>query len=133
MNRETADLWDRAVKALATARRDLPHDPDAAASRAYYAAFYAVSAWLASRGESYSKHSAVEAAVHRDLVKPGTWPVERGADYSFLRALRMEGDYGGSMHVDPDRAAEAIPAAQGILDAVSMLRPVDLVTGPANT
>jgi uncharacterized protein (UPF0332 family) len=61
-------LWERARRALATARRDLPADPDAAASRAYYAAFYAVSALFAAEGKSFRKHSAVETAVHRDLV-----------------------------------------------------------------
>jgi uncharacterized protein (UPF0332 family) len=123
MTQEVLDLWQRARKAVQTAGKDLQDDPDAAASRAYYTAFYAVSAWLALRGESYSRHSAVEAAVHRDLVKAGLWPPERGADYSFLRALRMQGDYGGSVHVDVGQAQQAVEAAQGILAAVHALHP----------
>ena len=47
MNSEAADLWQRAVQALATAQSLASSDPDAAASRAYYAAFYAVSSWFA--------------------------------------------------------------------------------------
>lgn len=37
---------------------------------------------------------AIQTAVHRDLVKPGIWTVEMGADYRSLHALRNTGDYG---------------------------------------
>jgi len=41
------DLWQRATRALGVAERDLASgDPDFAAARAYYAAFYAASALL---------------------------------------------------------------------------------------
>lgn len=46
---EQADaLWDRAEDALRAARVLLAVSPDSAASRAYYAAFYAVTAYFAS-------------------------------------------------------------------------------------
>ena len=78
MSAPPADLWGRARKALATARHVLSMDPDAAGSRAYYAAFYAASARFALDGRQFSKHSAVHAAVHRDLVHLGGWPSELG-------------------------------------------------------
>ena len=84
MKADAVDLWQRARQALATARNLVQSDPDAAASRAYHAAFYAVSAYFAGRECSFTKHSAVEAAVHRDLVKPGIWTPELGAAYSSL-------------------------------------------------
>jgi len=65
------DLWRRALEALILARHDLPISADGAAARAYYAAFHAVSALFALDGKTYSQHAAVEAAVHRDLVKHG--------------------------------------------------------------
>ncbi len=68
LNQEAADLWARALQALHTANSTAATDPDAAASRAYYAAFYAVSAMLALEGKTFSRHSALEVAVHRDLV-----------------------------------------------------------------
>jgi len=89
------DFWARAVDALRVAEHDLELSPDAAASRAYYAAFYAVSAHFALEGKSYTKHSAVEAAVHRDLVKTGIWDMDLGRGYSRLAQLRTRGDYGG--------------------------------------
>jgi uncharacterized protein (UPF0332 family) len=62
--------WDRALEPLAAATLLLPHGGfDSAASRAYYAAFHAASALFALEGRTFTKHSALEAAVHRDLVK----------------------------------------------------------------
>lgn len=123
MNKYAVDLWARSNDAIKTAETDLPVSPDAAASRAYYAAFYAVSALFALEGREFSKHSQVCAAVHRDLVKTGQWPAERGEDYSFLLRLRETGDYGGSAHVTDDEAIEAIAAARRILDLVRSAYP----------
>ncbi len=53
-----ADLWQRSEEALRTAETDLAVSFDAAASRAYYAAFYAVSALFALEGREFVKHSA---------------------------------------------------------------------------
>lgn len=58
MNQEAADFWTRALQALRTASRTASADPDAAASRAYYAAFYAVSALFALEEKTFSRHSA---------------------------------------------------------------------------
>jgi len=123
MNRYAADLWERALEALKTAEGDLSVSPDAAASRAYYAAFYAVSALFALEGRDFSKHTQVRAAVHRDLVKTGRWPRERGEDFSFLLRLRETGDYGGSVHVSEGEAREATTAASRILDLVRTTHP----------
>ena len=119
MKSSSADLWDRARDALRVAKHDLPLSPDAAASRAYYAAFYAVSAYFALQGETFSRHSAVEAAVHRDLVRPGGWSRELGKGYSRLAQLRARGDYGGSQHVSGTAAEESIQIATDILQAVA--------------
>ena len=72
MSPEVLDYWARALQALRTAEELVDRDPDASSSRAYYAAFYAVSALLAFEQVSHSKHTAIERAVHRDL------PDERG-------------------------------------------------------
>ncbi len=120
MNAHAADLWRRAVEALVTARHDLSVSPDAAASRAYYAAFDAASALFALEDRTFTKHSGVEAAVHRDLVKTGRWAAELGKSYSFLVALRETGDYGGGEHVTREDAEEAIERASLILNAVKV-------------
>ena len=113
------DLWKRACRAWETARNDAEQsDSDASASRAYYAAFYAVSALFALEGRTFKKHSSVEAAVHRDLVKSGRWPAGLGSDYRSLRTLRSTGDYGGLEHVTTEQARQAIGAAERIVEAV---------------
>lgn len=126
MTEEAADLWARARQAILTSRVIARSDPDAAASRAYYAAYYAVSALFALEGKTFGRHSALEASVHRDLVKSGRWSNSLGREYSFLRGLRSTGDYGGGMHVSESDAAEAILAAERIIEAVEALHPEDL-------
>ena len=118
MNREVIDLWGRARRAVQTAEGWVKDDPDAAASRAYYAAYYAVSALFAAEGRSFKKHSAVEAAVHRDLVKSGKWPKDIGAAYSWLANLRQTGDYGGETHVTSAEARQAVQAAGQVIQTV---------------
>ncbi|MCK4626909.1 MAG: HEPN domain-containing protein [Phycisphaerae bacterium] len=119
MNSFAADLWGRAVDALCIAGHDLAMSPDAAASRAYYAAFYAVSAYFALQDKTFSRHSAVEAAVHRDLVRPGIWTEAMGKGFSRLGQLRNRGDYGGNRHVSGADAKESIRIASEILQTVA--------------
>ncbi len=123
MNKEAIGFWNRSVKTLPSAKFLLQMDPDSSASRSYYAVFYAVSALFALQGQTFSKHSAVESAVHRDLVKPGHWPKELGADYSYLLNLRAKGDYGGLERVSESEAEKAIQAAERVLRAVNEAHP----------
>jgi uncharacterized protein (UPF0332 family) len=98
-------------------------DPDTAASKAYYSAFYAVSALFLVEGRSFTRHAAVEAAVHRDLVNTGVWSKELGKQYSRLFESRLVGDYGGALHVDHKHAVAAINDAREVLRAISMMKP----------
>jgi uncharacterized protein (UPF0332 family) len=118
-----ADSWARAQDALRLARHDLPLSADGAASWAYYAAFHAVSALFALKGRTFRKHTAVEAAVHRDLVRPGIWPEKLGEAYSDLVELREVGHYGGVKHVTPEEAQLAIHTAADILKTVADANP----------
>lgn len=117
MTREALHLWNRAVRALHAATLLVVEDPDSAASRAYYAAFHAVSAVFALQGRTFRKHTAVEAAVHRDLVRKGLWVASLGEDFSALSQLRYTGDYGGEEHVTAEEAEKAVGKAQRILQA----------------
>lgn len=112
-------LWARATEALRTAKHDLLVSYDAAVSRAYYAAFYAVSALFELEGQQFSKHSAVRAAVHRDLVSGGRWHPSLGEDYSMLIALREIADYGGTRATTKEEAELAIQASERIIAAVA--------------
>jgi uncharacterized protein (UPF0332 family) len=70
------------------------------------------------RQQTFTRHTAVEAAVHRDLVKTAAWEGSLGEDYSFLAQLRYTGDYGGRQRVGVSEAQDAEVRAQRILTAV---------------
>lgn len=118
--------WDRACDAFREAQLLLANRGfDGAASRAYYAVYHAVTASFSLEGRTFTKHSALEAAVHRDLVKIGRWPQELGQDFAFCLELRGVSDYGTEVRVDAKQAAEAIEAARRILNAVHDALPPD--------
>jgi len=87
-------------------------DPESATSRAYYAAFHALTAVFALRGQSFNKYSALRGALHKHLIKTGDWPAELGRDYDFLMDLREISDYGGGAHVRKKDSLRAVEAAQ---------------------
>jgi uncharacterized protein len=123
--------WDRALEAFTAATLLLAHGGfDSAASRAYYAVFHAASALFALEGRTFTKHSALEVAVHRDLVKAGRWSADLGRDYSFCLDVRGVGDYGSDVRVDATQAEEATAAARRILVAVSETLPKDFPRAP---
>ena len=108
---------ERSRDSLEAARELLSlHHYDAAASRAYYAAFHAATAVLASKGLRFSKHKGLIAAVHRDLVRPGQLPTEAGVALTKLFQLRGTGDYGGIERVRADAAEHAVALAEGFVD-----------------
>jgi len=118
VNAEAKDPWARAERALKTATQWAAEDPDASATRAYYAAFYAVSALFALEGRSSATHRGVDIAVHGYLVKTGRWSAGLGTAYSELLLLRQTADYGGAQHVTVADANGAVGMAEQILRAV---------------
>jgi uncharacterized protein (UPF0332 family) len=115
--------WTKAMRSLAAAEATLDTDPDSAASRAYYAAFHGVTATLAGRGMEFTKHTAVRAALHRDLIQSGSLSVNLGRDYDFLLDLRETADYGGVAEASLASATKAIEKARTILAALQPLLP----------
>ena len=115
---DALDLWSRAGNALKSAEALLGVSADDAASRAYYAVFHGVSAAFALRDQTFRRHGAVRAAVHREWVKTGIWSVDLGADFDTIWALRDLGDYGGRRHVSTEDARATIEAARRLLEAV---------------
>ncbi|MCY2930859.1 MAG: HEPN domain-containing protein [Planctomycetota bacterium] len=132
MKEFAAAEWDRAGRALESARQLAETDPDSAASRAYYAAFHALTALFALRGEAFSKHSGVRAALHRDLIQTGVLAQELGRDYDFLLELRETGDYGGVTPVHADDARLAVQRVARLLAAVAPVYTA-LLAGPTGS
>ena len=86
--------WSKALDSLASARRETEAGSYSfAMNRLYYAAFYAVSAALFEREQSFKKHSGVRAAFHRQFIKTSLLDVKWGRLYDRLFEDRQEGDY----------------------------------------
>lgn len=94
---------------------------DFAASRAYYAAFYAATAALLNEDLEFSKHSGVIASVHQRLVKTGRIDKEQGKELNWLFELRNVGDYGVTVHVSQQDAERAIRFAESFLGVIKSL------------
>ncbi len=94
---------------------------DFAASRAYYAAFYAATALLLQEGMTFRKHSGVLAAIHHHFVKTGRLTKEHGKALNWLFEVRGVGDYGGIAHVSEGEALQAIQEAEKFISAVKAL------------
>jgi uncharacterized protein (UPF0332 family) len=109
--------WQRAQRSIKTAATLIESDPESATSRAYYAAFHALTALFALRGQSFNKHAALRGALHKDLIKSGEWPIELGKDYDFLTDLREMSDYGDVARVSERDARRGVEAAQRIIAA----------------
>ncbi|MFM8703509.1 MAG: HEPN domain-containing protein [Planctomycetia bacterium] len=115
----------KAMRSIAAAEATLDPDPDSAASRPYYAAFHGVTAVLAGRGMEFTKHTAVRAALHRDLIQSGALSADLGLDYDFLLDLRETADYGGVAETSLASATTALKKAKAILAALEPLLPKD--------
>ena len=119
---EIAANLERAERSLQAARQLAREDYfDFAASRAYYAAFYAATALLLNEGVEVSKHSAVIASIHQQFVKTGKLSKEQGKSLNWLFELRSVGDYGGTEHVSAEQVDQAIRAAEEFLSAIKAI------------
>ena len=94
---------------------------DFAASRAYYAVFYAASALLLKEGLEFRKHSGVIAAIHQQFIKTGRLDNEMGKNLNWLFELRNIGDYGVTVHVPKEEAEKAVDAARSFLKKVQSI------------
>ena len=104
-----------ADEALASARADFDAQRyRSAINRAYYAAFYAVSAVLLSQGRHFVKHAGVQTALHRDLVHTGLLAPEHGNAYDDLFKLRLVADYTAT-GIDADQATRLLRQAEALV------------------
>ncbi len=109
----------KAHRSLDAAKRNFDAgDYDFAASRAYYAAFYAVEAVLVTKGLSFSKHSALISAFNRHFVKTGRFPKELGKLLARLFRQRQLGDYAFDLAISEEDAQKDLNAAKAIIETI---------------
>ncbi len=88
---------------------------DFAASRAYYAMFYAVEALMLDLDLSFSKHSAIIAAFGKEFVKTGMFDSRFHRYILNAFDLRNTGDYGIIHAVSAENASQTIAEAGELL------------------
>lgn len=120
MSDEQAALLHKAAESVEAAKLLFEHGFfDFAASRAYYAMFYAASAILLRKNLSFSKHSAVHAAFGREVAQPRLVPVELHGWLLDAAKARITGDYRTSAPISSEQSATHIERAQRFLHEVN--------------
>ena len=116
--------WDRAESSLEAALREMAAgDLSLAINRLYYACFYAVSAVLLQRGFTFTKHSAVKAMFHRQLVNAGLVDRKWAGHYTGLFENRHEADYLPFTSFKPAFVESQIEETKNFLTDLSYLLP----------
>ena len=88
-----------------------------AASRAYYAAFYAVSAALAERGMTYSSHKQTLGAFNGEFVKAAIFPPDSFRKLQRLFDDRQTGDYDWETQLERKDAERDLADAESLVNA----------------
>jgi uncharacterized protein (UPF0332 family) len=85
---------EKARESMETAKSEFNSGRNTTAVRnLYYACFYALTAVLLKEGHSFKKHTAVKAALHKELIKAGIVEPVWGKFYNKVFDSRHEGDY----------------------------------------
>jgi uncharacterized protein len=85
---------EKARESMESARSEFDSSRNTTAVRnLYYACFYALTAVLLKEGHSFKKHTAVKAALHKDLIRTGMVEPGWGKFYNRIFDSRHEGDY----------------------------------------
>jgi uncharacterized protein (UPF0332 family) len=87
-------------------------------NRSYYAMFYAVLGFLATRGLGMSKHSGVIGLFDREFVKTGIFPKELSRSLHRAFDERQANDYGEMLLPDQSLAIELLQQAQVFVNAI---------------
>jgi Uncharacterized conserved protein related to C-terminal domain of eukaryotic chaperone, SACSIN len=87
-------------------------------SRAYYAAFHAVSMLLFANGQSYSRHGQLIGAFNKKFVAPGELPKDLGKALGRLYDQRQVADYDVFDRADEKESAQGISDAESIIEAI---------------
>lgn len=122
MSPKIDELLFKSQRSFEAAKELLHHgDPDFAASRAYYAMFYAAEALLLTKELSFSRHKALISGLHEHFVKPGL--IDQELHQAFHKAFnhRQTADYSSTMSVDIEQAKTILSNTEKMLKAVRSL------------
>ena len=95
--------------------------PEQAVSHAYYAAFHAAQALLATAGVAVETHAGLQQALSLHFVRDGPLPATLGRAFGHLMTDRGLADYGLAREIDAAAARQALDNAGFILRAILAL------------
>jgi uncharacterized protein (UPF0332 family) len=109
----------KSYRSLDAARAHLTKgDFDFSASRAYYAAFYAIEAILLSKNLTFSKHGGTIGAFNHHFIKTGVFPREFSDLIARLFRERQVGDYEFDEKIGKESAADDIECSLRIANEI---------------
>ena len=110
-------LLAKAARTLEAAKNSFAHDFfDDASSRAYYAAFHAMSAALGDRDLFFTSHGQVLGAFNKELVKTGICVSEAFQKIRQLFEHRQIGDYSATISIDRSTAMQDLLDAEWLVE-----------------
>ncbi len=122
MTEEVQKLLERAQHALEVAEKLMSDGyPSDAASKIYYAMYYAAQSLLKSEGIDVVKHSAVESALGYYFAKPGRIDRKYHRMLIDARKIRETADYDVQREIVEPVASLKIEEGKSFLDAVKSL------------
>ena len=96
---------------------------DFAASRAYYAMFYAAQALLLERDLSFSRHSAVIAAFGREFARTAVINPKLHRYLLDAQDMRNLGDYGIGPSITQDQLAQILASTDEFISEIEQALP----------
>lgn len=120
MNPEAQAFLTKAMQSLSAAEMLLQNGfADFAASRAYYAMFYAAEALLVEHALAFSSHKAVVSAFGKEFAKSGA--IDPALHTALIQAqrLRHAGDYESAPQVNDEQARRVIDDAGKFIQAAN--------------
>lgn len=103
------------------------------ANRLYYAAYYAATALMLSRGISSHTHKGAISLFQLNFVKPQIVPIEDGALLRRLFGMRHEGDYEDFIDFDYQDVAPLIPIVEDFVARMRSLTVMEFPDTPQST
>lgn len=116
MNDHTQKLLNKADRAIHAAERLLGEgDLDFAASRAYYAMFYATEALFSEKGLRFRKHGGVHAAFGEHFIKSGLFDQKYHQWLLDAFDKRLQSDYGVEIIITSEEVTRTIEQARSFV------------------
>jgi uncharacterized protein (UPF0332 family) len=120
VNPKQEALLRKAARSIISAEKQLRDgDADFAASRAYYAMFYAAEAALLGEGFVYKKHSAVIAGFAEVFTRTGKLPEHLHRYFMDAQNARLSGDYMSEMEVSTEEVQVHIDHAREFVTTIT--------------